>query len=240
MQSRSEQYRFQDSLSRIDEILKAADANYTDAERIPPRYSLTFSNGFYVNCFALFIDIRESSSLPGRFRRPTLAKIYRAFISECVAIINGNESCAEVNIHGDAVWGVFGTTVPRSADSVFETAGRLHSFIQVLNCRLNQSGMQGISAGIAVTHGPTLMIKAGHRLSALSEVVWMGDVVNQASKLANAAAQGGNLPILVSQAVYSQLCAVYQGYLKPNTRENCYHCGVVNKEMDEWREEFCP
>lgn len=63
------------SVERIDEILRAADTSYAEVNEIPSRDKLTFSNGFYANCTAVFIDIRNSSKLPDKYRRPTLAKI---------------------------------------------------------------------------------------------------------------------------------------------------------------------
>lgn len=44
-------------------------------------------------------------------KRPTLAKMYRAFLSECVAIMNAETDCKEININGDCVWGVFDTLI---------------------------------------------------------------------------------------------------------------------------------
>lgn len=61
------------------------------------------------NCTAVFADIRDSSALPGIYGRPALAKIYRAYLSEVVAIFNGLESAREINIAGDAVWAVVNT-----------------------------------------------------------------------------------------------------------------------------------
>lgn len=37
--------------------------------------------------------------------------------------------------------------------------------------------------GIGLAYGRALMIKAGYKGSTINEVVWMGDVVNEASKL---------------------------------------------------------
>lgn len=102
-------YSFEKSLSRIDEILDASSDKYEERDTIPSRSELTFTNGFYVNCTALFIDICGSSNMTDEQKRPVLAKIYRSFISEMVALLNGNHNCKEVNIHGDCVWGVFET-----------------------------------------------------------------------------------------------------------------------------------
>ena len=56
---------------------------------LPPRDDLTFNNGFYANCSALFVDIRDSSKLPDKHKRPVLARLYRSFVSEMVAVFAG-------------------------------------------------------------------------------------------------------------------------------------------------------
>ena len=86
---------------------------------MPSRDKLTYTNGFYVDVSAMFVDIRESTSLSRIHRRPTLAKIYRSFISEVVAIMNGNETCHEINIIGDCVSGIFATKTKPDIDELF-------------------------------------------------------------------------------------------------------------------------
>jgi hypothetical protein len=54
----------------------------------------------------MFVDIRNSSKLPDKYKRPRLARLYRAYISEIVAVTDGDTNCQEVNIVGDGLWGV--------------------------------------------------------------------------------------------------------------------------------------
>ena len=81
-------YDVDKSAARIDDILNSVSTNYSDKDSIPSRSSLTYTNGFYVNATALFIDIVGSSDMTDGSKRPTLAKIYRSFISECTAVMN--------------------------------------------------------------------------------------------------------------------------------------------------------
>src|SRR5580658_1750504 len=99
MESNHRAYDFKASIARIDACLDADNSLFADVAEIPGRDKLTYANGFYVErCTALYIDIRASSALPAKYTRPRLAKLYRSYISECVAVINGNPKCAEVNI----------------------------------------------------------------------------------------------------------------------------------------------
>lgn len=197
-------YDVDKSAKRIDDILDASNSNYSDEDSIPSRSSLTYTNGFYVNVTALFIDIVSSSDMTDEHRRPTLAKMYRAFISECTALMNASDLCKEININGDCVWGVFETPYKSQVDSVFSIAAQLNSLIEILNYKLEKKGYSTISVGIGMDYGRALMVKAGYSGSGLNDVIWMGDVVNSACHLANKAGRNGKQPIVVSSVVYLQ------------------------------------
>lgn len=93
-------YKIEDSADRMDDILDANDNDYEDeGNSIPSRDKLTYKNGYYVDVTAIFIDIVDSSKLTDGHKRPTLAKMYRCFLSECVAVMNSYEICKEININ---------------------------------------------------------------------------------------------------------------------------------------------
>lgn len=235
MKSNYISYDFEKSRSRIVEILDSSDYSFSEVNSIPERDKLTYTNGFYVNCTALFIDIRESSKLPQRYKRPSLAKLYKSYLSEAIAVINGNLDCAEINVHGDCVWGVFNTPYQRDINSVFSTAARLSSVIDVLNCQLEKRKMDAISVGIGMDYGRALMIKAGYNGSGINDVVWMGDVINSACKLSSYGNQSYlDQELMVSEVIYQNLVPENQQLLKWNSTRHCYQGDIVNVEMNEW------
>lgn len=120
-------YDVEKSASRMDDILDTDNSNFSDKDSVPFRSSLTYTNGYYVNVTALFIDIVGSSDMTDEHKRPTLAKMYRCFISECVAIMNSESICKEISINGDCVWGVFDTPKKRGVDTVINVAAKLNS-----------------------------------------------------------------------------------------------------------------
>ena len=65
------------------------------------------------------MDIRDSSTMTDEHKRPVLAKIYRSFISEMVALFNDSDIAKEVNIHGDCVWCVCDTPWKTNIDELF-------------------------------------------------------------------------------------------------------------------------
>ena len=138
-------YDVDKSSDRMDDILNASDNDYCDKDSIPARSDLTFKNGYYVNVTAIFIDIVGSSDMTDEHKRPTLAKMYRAFLSECVAIMNAEIDCKEININGDCVWGVFDTPYKSDIDNVISVAARLNSMIKILNYKLRKKNYSEIS-----------------------------------------------------------------------------------------------
>src|SRR4051794_4210541 len=101
----------------MDEILAAGDASeLNEADGIPSRERLTYTNGFDIYCSTLFIDMRGSSELVKKHRRATLARLYRAYISEMTAVLRYGLRVRELSIHGDAVWAVYDTTEKTQID----------------------------------------------------------------------------------------------------------------------------
>lgn len=240
METNYKRYNLEFSLSRIDEILDADSKSYQEVGSIPCRSRLTHTNGFYVNCTAVFVDIRDSSKLPQRHNRPVLAKIYRSFISEVVAIFNGNENCRKVNMQGDCVWAVFDTPGPADIRDVLFNCAQVNSFINILNFKLQKKGYQGFEVGIGVDYGRALMIKVGYKSSTINEVVWMGDVVNQACNLCSRGNKIFDDTIVISTTVYKKLCMT-EGQLDkyfhfPNDvrYQDCYHGNVWSRDMNIW------
>ena len=240
METNHTYYDFEKSRSRIDEILDESDKSFEELDSIPSRDKLTYKNGFYVNCTALFVDIRDSSTLPTKHKRPALAKIYRSYISEVVAVINGNMNCKEIEIDGDCISGIYNTPSKADIDSVFSDAAQIHSLIKILNCKYEKRGIENINIGIGIDDGRALMIKAGYNGSGLNKVVWMGEVVNSSSNLCNKANKGWDSEVLfVSSVVYGNLNKHNQELLSWNQRNSCYHGNIINLNMEEWYTENC-
>lgn len=235
-------YKVEDSASRMDDILDVNDNDYEDNKNdIPSRNKLTYKNGYYVKVTALFIDIVDSSKLTDGNRRPTLAKMYRAFLSECVAIMNSWEMCKEININGDCVWGVFETPKKSDVDDVISVAAQLNSMIKILNYKLQKKKYDTISVGIGIDDGRALMVKAGYSGSGINEIVWMGDVVNTACHLANKAGRGIRNRIIVTEQIYSNLNDEHKGMLSSYTDGTTtrYEGNIFRTSMENWYKENC-
>jgi len=236
-------YDIDKSAKRIDDILSTGNGNFEDKDNLPLRSNLTYTNGYYVNVTALFIDIVGSSDMTNAHKRPVLAKTYRSFISECTAIMNAVSICKEININGDCVWGVFDTPQKLDIDIVFGVAAQLNSMIGILNYKLRKKGYSEIAAGIGMDYGRALMVKAGYSGSSLNDVIWMGDVVNSACHLSGQAGRNGRKSLVVSSHIYDNLNERKQGLLTPFFSPadwvTMYEGDIVNVAMEDWYNANC-
>ena len=234
-------YNYLDSVKRIDDYLNN-NGDYQDIDSIPVRNSLSYSNGYYIDCYALFVDIRASSELPKNHQKRVLAKIYRSYISELTAVMQSFENCKEVNIVGDCVSGIFSCTTKNDVMQPFQAAYTINGVIKILNVKLKNKGYKQIAVGIGIAKGNVLMIQAGYKGSGLNDVVWMGDVVNQASNLCNLANKNNNGIIVVSDAVYEDLEGKlgthnipYQEMLNKKSCFDDYYSGnIILTYISEW------
>lgn len=231
-------YEFKTALDRIDEIINANNSNFKDKESIPPHDKLSFSNGFYVYCTALFVDIRDSSTMTNEHRRPVLAKIYRSFISEMVAIMNSNLKTKEICINGDCVWCVCDTPFKSDIDNVFSLAARICSMVDILNYKLKKKEYSTYEVGVGIDYGRALMIKAGHKNSDINDVVWMGDVVNNACHLCNEANSSlFDKRVFLSNVIFDNLNDTNKKLCSKDDVRDIYQANIVNIEMNEWLKE---
>lgn len=183
-------YSYTSSAARIDEILDQPTGQFEEKDNFPDRDKLTYTNGVYGKCTAIFVDIRDSSGLTEKHERPALAKIYRSFISEMVAVLNSSPLVREVNIVGDCVWAVYSTPLQSNIDDLFNIVCTANTLKKLLNAKLSKKDLTLLELGIGVDYGRALMIKAGYSGSGINDVIYMGDVVNRAAHLANKAGRG--------------------------------------------------
>lgn len=228
-------YNHSDSDTRIREILDSSDFGYEEKDSIPSRENLTFTNGYYVNCSAMFVDMRDSKTLTSKYKRPTLARIYRAFISELVALLRGNTTVCEIMIEGDCVWGIFDTRLKKNVNELFSDAARIVSLLNILNWRLTQKNIDSIQVGIGLDYGRALMIKGGYRGSGINEVVWMGDVVGSTAHLCSYGSRNlTDRTVMLSDTIYSNLSEDNKHLCSWNMFRDCYHANIINTNMEEW------
>lgn len=240
MKSNYSPYDPETSFKRLDQILDDS-YTYTEVDEIPSRDKLQYNNGFYVKCGAIFVDIRGSSALPSKYRNPTLARIYKSYISELVAIMNGSQNCKEVNIVGDCVSGIFEARSREDSFHMVVIAQQINTLVQVLNHKLKKKKLEPINIGIGIAKGRALMTLAGFNGSGIKDVIWMGKVVNQASNLCGTANKNRKV-IVISEEVYKDLAAITDQTMNArrffsrciNGFDGAYHGALVDPDVHQW------
>lgn len=211
-------YKFNENKSekRINKILNSNNY-YQHIEMIPDNNKLTFDNGYYVDVCAIFVDMVGSSKMTINHKRPTIAKIYRCFISETVALFQSYSNCKDVNINGDCVWAIF--DIDNKFDELIEIAIRVTNLVDKINLVLKKKGYTQIKVGIGIDYGKALLVKAGYK-GGLNDTIWMGDVVNHACHLCNNANRNNRSDILISKRICDKINKYLFLFKKVNN--NCY------------------
>jgi len=236
------QFDFNDSFDRLQEILDSSET-FEQVDSVPNSDTLNYNNGYYFKCYSIFIDIRDSSTLPGKYQKRILAKIYRAYISEIVALFQSSPNCKEINIVGDSVWAVYNAKVKDDVSEVFHASYAACSIINTLNYKLCKKNIDPISVGIGIDKGDALMVLAGFKGSGINDVIYMGGVVNNASKLCSKGGKNGIGSIVISPEVYNDLqgktngTTEYQTFFTKKFLENYYHGTMIRVDMNKWLEE---
>jgi hypothetical protein len=110
--------------------------------------------------------------------------------------------------------------------------------VQILNWQLEKKGYTPIQCGIGLAYGWALMLKAGFKGYAINDIVWMGDVLNEASKLCGRGSKDGNASVQISSVVYNNLTDEYRSFLVQRMDLELqgfrYEGHVINVAMDTW------
>jgi class 3 adenylate cyclase len=235
MKSDHAEYNIKDSIDRINQIIAAPDSSYEERDRIPARNELTNINGFYIKCSALCVDIHKPPDLTNFYTNIADTKLFRVFISEATAVMNGNPKCAEINIADGSVWGVFDTPFQEDVDEVFSTASRISTLIDIMNDKFKKKNLKEIRVGIGMSYGKALALKTGYKDKGVGEVMWMGNAIEEAKKLAS---YGNKEPsdkqTMISEITYYNLNEKNRGILTYNQTRDCYHGDIINTYMDNW------
>jgi class 3 adenylate cyclase len=239
MRSDHTMYNVKDSSERIAKIL-TSESRYEERDSIPAFKELSYTNGFNAKCSSICVSVRNLPQLTDFSKSQEHTKLYRAYVSEVTAVMNGNPKCAEINLSGDCVRGVFDTPLSEDLDEVFSTTGRISSVIDLINYKLKKNNLSEITVGIGIAYGKAVVIKAGYKGSSINEVIWSGEALEEASRLASFGNKDStDKETMVSESVYYNLNSDNQKILSFNSARNCYHGDPVNVYMNRWFKQYC-
>ncbi len=241
-------YDFKESKKRVDDIL-SSKTEIVKKDNIPASDSeFTYSNGIKAWVGAIFVDMVGSSELCKSPDEKT-ARIFRAFCSEIIAIMKDDANYRQIGIRGDCVYSINTANYRSDLEKMFDTAVRIHTFMNMYRKQLNKHGYDSIKAGIGLGCSEDLIIKAGQSGSGINDKIWIGKAVVDASKLGDKANRNGIDPIAMSPLFYDNIHEAlekenegYKTWIKPH-RDNpygyysnidFYHCNVIQTDFNNW------
>lgn len=198
-------YDYKQGKNRIESILD----NYMEIEeknKLPSDDNFTFDNGYLSWITAIFVDIRDSSSLFADKDKEKVAKLIRSFTSELIEILRddvGDSLVREIGIRGDCVYAVY--TTPNKED-IYKCADKtfyINTFINMFNKLLNDRGYSKLRVGIGMATDKELVVKAGRKGIGINSKVWIGRAVTMASNLSGLGDKNGNKRIMYSSCSYN-------------------------------------
>src|SRR5579875_1800267 len=192
-------YDYKTRKKEVEEILDNTD-KVNEVDKFPRDEDFTYTNGYKACAGAVFVDLRDSTTLFTEKEDVEIAKVIRGFTSEIIEILRkdmeGNE-LKEIGIRGDCVFAVYST--PLQSD-IYELAYRafyINTYMKMLNKLLSERDLPNIKAGIGLAAKETLAVKAGRKSSGINNLVWIGESVPAASNLADLGNKNGIKPIVM-------------------------------------------
>ena len=241
------EYDYINGKRRVNEILN--DSNeIEEKEKVPKENNFTFHNGYFAWVTAVFVDIRDSTSIFTENKKTSTSKIIRAFTSEVIEILKNDDNLREIGIRGDCVYAIYTTSKKYEDYEIANKVFYVNTFMEMLNKLLQNKNMKTIKVGIGVSTAQELVVKAGREKTGINNLVWIGKAVTFASKFSSLANSNGYNNIIFSGNFYNS----FIGELKNNNENKnveswfkqhrdsklgyFYDCDIIKSEFNDWIE----
>lgn len=195
-------YDYRKGKKRVENILDN-ELKVIEQRKLPHDDSFTFTNGYYSWVTAIFVDIRDSSSLFADADKEKVSKIIRSFTSEIIEILRDDDNLREIGIRGDCVYAIY--TTPQKSD-IYELADRtfwINTYMKMLNKLLTERAMPTINIGIGMSSAQELVVKAGRKDVGINSKVWIGKAVTKAAHYSSKGNKDGNQSLIYSSCSFN-------------------------------------
>jgi len=199
-------YDYKERKKKVEEILDGTDA-VKEVKRFPRDEEFTYTNGYKAWAGAIFVDLRDSTTLFTDKEDVDIAKVIRGFTSEIIEILKkdtGND-LKEIGIRGDCVYAIYSTPFKDDLCDIFVRSVFINTYIVMLNKLLEERNLPTITVGIGLNASPTLSVKAGRKSSSVNNLVWIGESVPIASKLSDLGNKNRVESIVMSELFYDNI-----------------------------------
>lgn len=234
-------YDYKQGKNRVESILD----NYMEIEekdRLPSDDNFTFENGYLSWVTAIFVDIRDSTTLFSNKNEDT-AKVVRAFTSEIIEILRNDGNMREIGIRGDCVYAIYTTPYKLEILKCASNTFYVNTFINMFNKLLENRGKNKIKVGIGMSSDKELIVKAGRKGVSINSKVWIGEAVTVASKLSSYGDKDYRPRIMYSSLAYNNFIEDFEkSNPDSNVRDwftyrselNAYESGIIMSEFNNW------
>ena len=241
-------YDYKDGKNRINDILNSK-TKIKELDSIPKDESqFTYENGIKSWVGALFVDIRDSSAYFKENKSEHVARIMRAFCSEIISILNKNDNYRQIGIRGDCVYAIYSVPLKDDIKNILNDAIMINTFNKMFQKILNNNNLNTFKIGIGLGASKDLIIKAGKKGTGISDNIWIGNAVIDASKLSNQGNKDEFKPIVMDSVFYENIKDYnankehkYSHYfnLKKSVtlNENVYHGSMIYNDFNDWIDE---
>ena len=238
-------YDYKIGKCRINRIL-TSKTEIKRTKKIPAAdCEFSYDNGVRTWVAALFVDIVDSSDLFKNEKDEIVARIMRSFCSELIGILKTNENYRQIGIRGDCVYAIYSAPSADNLESILDDAIMINTFQKMFQKMLSENSFPEFKIGIGLGASEDLVIKAGKKGSGISDNIWIGSSVVNASKLSSEANRRQFRPIVMDATFYDRIKRKKVGdnktYLQYAKRqwsiklnEYVYGFNLVYKKFDEW------
>ena len=179
-----------DITERIDAYIQN-NYSITSTRRIPSAEDLSYLNsGRTIESPILYADLRDSSGMTERHRRPTTAKIFKSFLY-AMARIARNHGGEIRSYDGDRVMVIFPSSRPDenvACDVAVQTGMEMAWFFDEVLRRKLRGYDSSLDCGIGIAFSTMLAVRAGlSRNPDNNDIVFIGRAANLAAKLSDKA-----------------------------------------------------
>ena len=238
-------YDYQTGKERMEYILDN-ELKVIEQDSIPTESAFTFNNGYYSWVSAIFVDIRDSSSLFADKDREKVSKIIRSFTSEIIEILRNDDNLREIGIRGDCVYGIYTTPLQKDILELADKTFYINTYMKMLNVLLEDRSLPKIKVGIGMSSAQELVVKAGRKDVGINSKVWIGKAVTRAAHFSSIGNKNENSPLIYSICSYNNFINALKkrnktkdvdswfSYNSDDKNGAYYTANIVKKEFDEW------
>ncbi|MCU5430871.1 adenylate cyclase [Bacillus toyonensis] len=240
-------YDYKERKKKVEEILDNTD-KVNEVDKFPRDEDFTYTNGYKAWAGAIFVDLRDSTTLFSGENDVEIAKVIRGFTSEIIEILrkDTDNDLKEIGIRGDCVYAVYSTGNTSEIYDIANRAFYINTYMKMLNKLLEERGLPVIKAGIGLATTITLAVKAGRKSSGINNLVWIGESVAKAAKLSDLGNKGNISNIVMSSGFYNDYIKVQKLRMPDTDVEEWwtkqhhdsygvyYHGNVINSGFNKW------